>query len=86
MPVASCQYPVPRKNNTSTQRKKGAGVIRTLFLSIFLLYQFRPTYRDKFSNFILSSDAATYGENRENGGLTRFAEIEMERVSCEHPG
>jgi hypothetical protein len=51
-------------------------MIRTLSDSLPLLYQFRPTYPAKFSDFILSGDAATYGEDREKGSLTKFRKIE----------
>jgi len=51
-------------------------------ISISLLYQFRPTHTDRFPNSIVSSDAASYGENRENGGLTtEIAESEEKRRS-----
>jgi hypothetical protein len=46
-----------------------------LFLSIVLLYQFDPTYTDKFRHFIFLANSLTYGENRRNGGLTRFLKI-----------
>jgi len=61
-------------------------VIRTLFLSIGLLYQLRPTQPANFSNFILPADTETYGENRENGGLTRIGGIEIERVEGAEAG
>jgi len=41
-------------------------------LTISLLYQFLPTYTDKFCYFIFFADSSAYGENRQNGGLTRF--------------
>jgi len=56
--------------------KKGAGNPHPFLTSLLLLYQFRPTYPAKFSDFILSGDAATYGENREKGSLTKFRKIE----------
>jgi hypothetical protein len=46
-------------------------VTRTLFLSISLVYQFRPTHTANFSDFILPADASTYGENREKRGLDK---------------
>jgi hypothetical protein len=77
----------------STQRKqhgrtkeKGREVNPHPFLIYSFIISGLPTHPANFSDFILSADAVSYGENRENGGLTRFAEIEMERVSCEHPG
>jgi len=56
--------------------KKDAGSNPHPFSSITLLYQFRPTQPDNFSNFILPADTETYGENRENRGFTRIAGIE----------
>jgi hypothetical protein len=46
-------------------------MIRTLS-ALLLLYQFGPTHPDNFSNFISPADAASYGENFENGGLTEM--------------
>src|SRR5271157_2821588 len=60
----------------STPIGKGAGVVRTLLLSIILLYQSQPIYPDNFSNFIFPANTSTYAENRRNGGLTGFPEIE----------
>ena len=48
-------------------------MIRTLFLSISLLYQFRPTHTANFSNFIFPAGSSAYGEKHRNRGLTRFA-------------
>jgi hypothetical protein len=47
-------------------------MIRALLQAISLLYQFRPTHTDKFRHFIFHADSSAYGENRQNGGLTRF--------------
>jgi len=45
-----------------------------------------PTHTAKFSDFILSGDSATYGENRENGGLTGFPKIEFAGATVEEAG
>ena len=67
--VAGRERPALHK---TTAMKKGAGCSAPFLKVISLLYQFRPTYTDKFCYFIFHANSSTYGENLQHGGLTRF--------------
>ena len=72
----------------AAQIGKGCGKIRTLILiynsNSIISSLTHP--RANFSDFILSGDSLTYGENRENGGLTGFPEIELAGATGEEAG
>ena len=64
------------RTGRALQRKKGCGSDPHPFLIYKAIISIPTTQPDNFSNFILPADTETYGENRENGGLTRIAGIE----------
>jgi len=57
--------------------RKGAGIGPHPFLFYIFIISIRPLQMDKFSDFIFPGDASTYGENRQNGGLTRFPQSDL---------
>ena len=60
------------------QIRKGAGIGPHPFLFFYIfIISVGPLQMDKFSNFIFPGDASTYGENRQNGGLTRFLQSDL---------
>jgi spermidine synthase len=67
--VAGRGRPALHKVTTPIGKGRGNGP-RPSFYALSLLYQFLPTYTDKFCHFIFHANSSAYGENRWNGGLT----------------